>query len=714
MIRIKPGRSWRMNPAYVGELRALKSPRGFTGAEILDVLGVEVDGVDIAAGVGEARVLVAIDELSQALLRMGDGEPAAQATIGPGPTELVLEARGPDLLLTLVSLAPPARVLSSGLLVDARKMRSATLHAARGLLLDLLAISPVLSAAPLAQRLGQSCSRLARPPTKVARRWPAREAAARAMVFHPADARRRSESLQLQLPPETAARLHGRGDVRFAPLAPHLGNGSLALVRRGAPGLVCEGPPYLILRNLLGEAERLVEAWETGARSIAVHFGPHELSCDLTNDEIRAPGWRQPAALPALRVARLVALAALGYADEADEEDELAQDLRERAHQLERHCHDLETGDLRRAPETVAAPAAPQELQRQGPLTQGRMRRLVYREAWRAPAPGAVRALPFGHGPVLAELPGALHARDAETGDPLWTVPAAPGAVARGLELFYAEPGDALVRLDVATGEVRWKRRLRGAAHPARLWALPGGVARSLPGEGLAVAADEGTLAFRTKLPGGAPTSLLAVDRVLVAALGSGSLAGLDPADGRILWKRRCSVVEMLANGSRALVLSEGALMCVDPHSGEQVWEREVPAGSRSLTIAHGNALLLGGEAALAFSAGDGAPRPSTPLPWARDLAAGDDPEAVIATGDGHAARLDGKRWSIALEDAGAAQIQRGIALVGPRLFDVQEGLLVAQVPPSRAATLAPDLSVALLIDDEIAVWRLATHLSLL
>jgi len=65
-----------MNPTYVGELRALTSPRGFTGAEILDVLGVEVDGVDIAAGVGEARVLVAVDELSQALLRMGDGEPA--------------------------------------------------------------------------------------------------------------------------------------------------------------------------------------------------------------------------------------------------------------------------------------------------------------------------------------------------------------------------------------------------------------------------------------------------------------------------------------------------------------------------------------------------------------------------------------------------------------------------------------------------------------
>jgi len=38
VIRIRPGRSWRLNPAYLGELRALTGPRarGFTGADILD------------------------------------------------------------------------------------------------------------------------------------------------------------------------------------------------------------------------------------------------------------------------------------------------------------------------------------------------------------------------------------------------------------------------------------------------------------------------------------------------------------------------------------------------------------------------------------------------------------------------------------------------------------------------------------------------------
>ena len=715
-----------MNPAYVEELRALDQgrARGFTGADILDVLGVEVDGVDIAAGVGEASVLLAVDELAQALLRIDNGEPAAQATIGQGPAELVLEARGPDLLLTLVSLEPPARVVAGGLLVDAQKMRAATLHAARGLLLDLFAISPAVGDAPLARRLGESCAALSRKPRRAAKRWPAQEAMAKAMVF--ALKGRRGESLQLQLPPETMARLGEQPAVKFAPLAPHLGHGSVALARRGAPGLACDGPLYLLVRNLLGEAERLVEAWESGARDFVFRFGPHELQCDLTSDQVHAPGWRKPAELPALRLARLVTLLALGYAAEAHPGDEPARDLRERAQQLEQHCQDLESGDLHRAP-GAAAPALRHE-PRQGPLLQGRMRRLVYREAWRTKAPGIVRALPFAHGPLLLELPGQLSARLLETGDPLWTVDAAPGAVARGPELFYSEPGDALARIEVATGEVRWKRRMRGAAHPARLWALPAGVLRALPGEGLALVSDAGALAFHRKLPGGAPTEIVAVDRVLLAALGAGFLAGLDPADGRVLWKRRQGVSAIAACGARALVLSEGSLACVDPHSGEPVWEREVPADARALSTAEGRALLLAGGELRSFSLASGAPGAAVALPWATALLVSEEPELVVATGGMGEVEVFGLQasdfglrvWGLPAA-AGAtgspAQIERGVVLLQveqPSLYGAQEGLLLAQLPSARSAVLASDLSCTLLRDAEVVVHRLATHLSVL
>src|SRR5260221_1250910 len=106
-----------MNPAYVAELRALDaaSAQACTFSEILDALTVEVEGVDITAGVGEARVFLAVDELAQAVLHLRAGEPAAQATVGPGPAELVLEARGSDVALTLVLLEPPARVLASAI-----------------------------------------------------------------------------------------------------------------------------------------------------------------------------------------------------------------------------------------------------------------------------------------------------------------------------------------------------------------------------------------------------------------------------------------------------------------------------------------------------------------------------------------------------------------------------------------------------------------------
>jgi len=359
VIRIRPGRSWRLNPAYLGELRSLSAARAkaFTGAEIVDVLGIEVDGVEIAAGVGEARVLQAVDELAQALIRIGEGQPAAQATIGPGPTELVLEARGHDLLLTLVTLAPPARILASGLLVDAHKMRTATLHAARGLLLDLLAISPALSRARLARRLGAECAQLARRAQPPPRTWPSRPAEPQTLISH---VHRKPEKLSVQLPPETMSRMRCATEVPFAPLAAHVGRGSVTLLRSEAPGLTWEGPVFLFLRNLLGDAERLVEAWEGGEPAFTLPLGTHELRWDLTSDEVRAQGWRKPLKLPPLRFAKVAAGAAELYADETLRAgtDELAADLRERAQALLRHSADLESGDLRRAPAAVIAPPA--------------------------------------------------------------------------------------------------------------------------------------------------------------------------------------------------------------------------------------------------------------------------------------------------------------------------------------------------------------------
>ena len=675
MIRIRPGRSWRHNPSYLRELREGKS-----GADILDVLGVEVDGVDIAAGVGEAQVLLAVAELAAALQHIAEGTAAAQATIGPGPTELVLEARGPDLLMTLVSLAPPARIVAGGLLVDAARMRAATLHAARELLLDLFAISPGATELPLARQLGDACALLSRRPQRSAAQWPVKEGR---WVSSRTGAR---PSLELSVTPAAHARLRARREVPHAPLAPHLGSGRLTLRQKGAPGLTCEGPLFLLLRNLLQDAQALAEAWEAGERSFTLHFEPHEMRCDLTTDELRVPGWRNPLQAPALRFAALAADGALAYARLCGRgpADDYLSDLRDSAHRLLRHCRDVESGDLRRAPETVAAPPSRTPRQRPAPLAPGRVRRLVYREEWRSEAPDAERLILPADGPLLVERADSLEARDPRTGEKLWSVPAMPGAVARGTDLFYAEPGDALVRLDLQTGEPRWKRRLRGAAHPCRLWPIDGGVLRSLPGEGLALVKDGGALGFRIRLAGGAPLSAALLEGEIVAALASGSIAGLDAGDGKALWKLRHRTQAILPFDSGVLLLRAASAAYFEPGKHKIAWERELP---------------LQGE-----------------------LAVYDD-VIIVAGAGGAATRLDenfAPLWTLSAEGnapAVPAVLQREVVLLQRGeicLHDAAEGLLIARFPSARAAALGPDLSCALLHESEISFHRLAAHLSVL
>jgi hypothetical protein len=342
----------------------------------------------------------------------------------------------------------------------------------------------------------------------------------------------------------------------------------------------------------------------------------------------------------------------------------------------------------------------------------------VYREAWRRNSSGIRRIVALAQGRLVLEDGEGLAGVDAASGQEAWRARSLPGAVLRGSDLFHAEPGDALVRVDAISGEVRWKRRLRGARSAGQLWALPSGVVRALPDEGLAHVADSGALVFRTKLPGGAPEQVALASGVLLAATSSGLVTALGE-DGSLLWKRRMRSTSLLACGSRALLLSAGALQCIDPANGKALWEREVPADARGLVVHEGAAVLLGAGQVLAFSAGDGAARAPISVPWADQLV-GDDDGALMATGPGGAAmRLDGrKRWSVGPAGGGTApaQVHRGIVLLQrtrTELYDAAEGLLVAELDPAQAAFLGPDLSCALVQEDNLSLHRLATHLSL-
>ena len=735
MIHIRPGRSWRLNPGYLEELRALSPPRArsFDGGGILDVVGIEVDGVDIAAGVGEAEVLVAVDELLSALRQLAGGSPAAQATVGRGPTELLLEARGPDVLLSLITLAPPALMLASGLLLDSARLWSAAAAAARSLAADLVRISPALVHSPLLRRLRGA----ARPPSSsrtTEARWPHTEG--RSFV---ARSGRGAVRCEVQVPAAAAARLADRAEVRGAQLAPLLGSGAVALRFPGAPALQWEGPVYLALRNLLREAEALVRAWEGGEPSFQLRFSTIDLACDLAREEVRAPGWRASTTVAPAALALALAGAARAYAEKAQrlsggrvDPDDPLRDLRASAARLARHCAELVSGELRRAPEVVAAPP-PQKPVRapQPPLSRGRIRRLVYRQSWRVPAEERPGAIWLCAGAVVTVGLHQVVGRDAASGRTLFEEPCRFAVRASGGDDLFVSGAESLARIDPLTGSARWRRRTSAAAE---LWPVPGGVVRA-GGAGLERFSDAGTQSWRSRLPGGAPTEVLHAEGVL-ACVGRGVLAALDAADGRLLWKRRARVLALASAPGRLVALCgavrpDHLLIALDPFSGRMMWERPLPDGSEAaLCLWSDSALIVSGERRRELTAArlaDGTRRFSVGLSFPGHALLGADEQALIATGPGGAAaRIDERgqvAWHLDPEgDAPAerALLQRGVALLrrgGVVLCEADSGHELARLAsePPKVAAVADDMSVALLDDDDIlALHRLATHLSVI
>ena len=323
---------------------------------------------------------------------------------------------------------------------------------------------------------------------------------------------------------------------------------------------------------------------------------------------------------------------------------------------------------------------------------------------------------------LLVEGREELIALDAATGERLWSLPAAPGFALRGSDLFFSEPpdehGGALVRAEAATGEVRFRRRLRGAPHPAKLWPLSRGVLRGVPGEGVALVDEAGVLRFRVKLPGGEPACAIETREALVLGQ-KGFCVGVDPTDGAVLWKRRMALRELVACGPHVLLLESTSLVCLTPGTGKVVLRAAVPAECHGLRIHADAAHLVAPGAVLSLSLQTLAVRKEHPLPWARHLAADHEPDSLIATGDGGAAAsLSRKRWSIESDGSPPlpAQQRRGVVLLSRRLnelYALDSGLLLASLPKGDAI-LCDDLSCLIRDGETLSAHRLVSHLALL
>ncbi len=761
MFTLRPGRSWRHNPSYVSALTGLDSDglRTFDGAQILDVLGIEFDGVDVCATVGETPLFASLGALLQAVLRLAQGAPAAQACIGIGPTYLVLQARGDDVLLSLLSMRAPARLLANRLLVDAARLRASLLGAASRVVGDLLETNSALRGAPSVRRLTRDLGTLSRAATLPAPPWPAPHTARKGFVSRSGAAAVR---VDVSVPPESAARLAARAAIPEAPLAALLGPGELTLrfshpprtsTRARLPALTLTAPPWLALRELLRGAQALIATFESGEPLHLLHFGVHELRFDLTRDELRSASLREAMHAPPLVFAEACARAAVAFAKRARTRvrgattpsvDEPLEELAATATALLKHCRDLSTGQLQRAPQAALPPILSTASESARPLP-ARLRRLVHRVAFEIPVgPLGERAIHLFAGAQVAILEAAtgLVAIELSTSARLWQLDgpfARPDAFCRANDggLFALHEG-ALVHLRPESGEQIFRRVISRAGE--RCFRVARGCVVTLSAKGLALVRDDGTLAFRTRLPE-EPLFVCEGDGVIVARLPSGQLVGIDASDGAELWRRRVGVssTAMQIRGARLILCAtdlRGAtrLVALAVTTGESLWERPIApqtdrGAARELALTDELCATLTDRSLIAFRLEDGAPAFTRELPWSAnsrihsiERSAG---SALLAVGPGASATLFDARgnplWArpalTPTLSPPLAPIQRDTTILlcadAAEFVDVESGRTLAR--PAMAdvdsAALLPDLGLLVhLRDGALILLRVATH----
>ena len=143
VIHIRAGAAWRHDPSLRAALRRGAGPDRLAAArEVVDAIALEVDGVDIAAGLAEGPLLPALEALLRAVARVVGG--ASHATVGfpDGEVELLIRRRGRTALLSVVATSRPARVLARDVEVEVDALAAAALDASAQLCGELAQLLP--------------------------------------------------------------------------------------------------------------------------------------------------------------------------------------------------------------------------------------------------------------------------------------------------------------------------------------------------------------------------------------------------------------------------------------------------------------------------------------------------------------------------------------------------------------------------------------------
>ena len=162
MIRIHTGRAWRRNPRLLSQLRAATGEGALARAAIVDTVSIEIDGVDLVAGIEEDSVLQVTSELAVAIAGLASGRDRSAVAFRAAGVELLLERQGDRVRMSLVRLQRPAGVVLRGVEVELEALCRAALECGRALLFELGALNPALVEASAARRLAAATQRLSK------------------------------------------------------------------------------------------------------------------------------------------------------------------------------------------------------------------------------------------------------------------------------------------------------------------------------------------------------------------------------------------------------------------------------------------------------------------------------------------------------------------------------------------------------------------------
>lgn len=748
-IRLRPGRTWRLNPHYRRQLAGFPSDGVLDASEvdILDVLSVEVDGVNLTAGVPEDRIFRVVSDLAAAAERLASGRPKASLTVGP--VELLFTRSGSSVLLSLIELGPPPVVRVQDLDVEAARLFAAVLACVESLYADLREVAPALARGALGRGLTRSARRLRR------HRRPAEliaEPRGVPRALPVPRSRRRGLSCGFELADDgdqLATYSGSEGDLHSLLAAGRIQIHGPA----GEPLAEWQGPPFLALRALVPEVRELIAAFRSGDRSASLHFGQTKLEIDLTDRRLTAGGTTVDCA--PLEVASVLLGATLDFCAAVvsrapvQARNSYLVDLRTDAEEAYASCRELQAGDLTarsaaRHPAKGNLDAPPVSA---APLAPWRVRRLTFRRRWN-----------FDAGPLLPAGVGRLGRRllvlgedgafalDRTTGIPEWRtdpVDAAwlgphrsdPALFATRQDLDLVTPGGSTAWSLPIDGRVTegLGRYLRGAGH----------LLVSLDGRTITALREcDGSVAWRFAPPEAATTRICGGPGGVVAATDTGLLYGLDPSSGRVRWRVRTTT----AGSAGPLPLGHWIVLGGESAAGHEVSVVDARTGSclRTHVLALDDAaapVLFGGRIHIAGEVGgdsavcvvrvgdsDRVSRllltglsgvPAVRPQRGRLLAADRDGNLVAVNGEGQ------ELWRASLahrgERAPTLLVGGGIAVVASRAleaFDPESGERLGATPTQRwfgAPMVLADEGLNLFVaEDEgtVQAWQVGTHLS--